>query len=125
MKKRDIIIILIIVAIALLSFVGYRAFEKEAGAENYVVIYVNGEVYKTVSLNDPQTVIVEENGNRNEIEITHEGVSMHSASCDNQLCVMQGEATLENMDTRIMGGWIVCLPNGVSVELVKGDSDAN
>lgn len=123
MKKRDIVIILSVIVIALLSFVGYRAFEKQAAEKNYVVIYVNGKVYKTVNLSDPQIVVVENNGHHNEIEITEEGVKMLSSSCDNQNCVMQGEATLENYETRLLGGWIICLPNQVSIELVKGDSD--
>ncbi len=125
MKKRDIVIILSVVLIALVSFVGFRVLEKQTSQSNYVVIYVNGEVYKTVNLNEPQIVVIDKNDHHNEIEITEEGVKMLASSCDNQICVMQGEATLENMETRIMGGWIVCLPNEISIELVKGDSNEN
>ncbi|MFA9422344.1 MAG: NusG domain II-containing protein [Sedimentibacter sp.] len=125
MKKRDKIIILSVVLIALLSFVGYRISEKQISQENYVVISVNGEIYKTVSLSDPQIVVIENNGHHNEIEITEEGVRMLASNCDNQVCVMQGEATLENIDNRLMGGWIVCLPHQISIELVKGDSNEN
>jgi len=125
MKKRDLVIILSVIVIAILSFVGYRVFDKQASDANYVIVSVNGEEYKRVSLSDPQTVVVENNGHRNEIKITEEGVKMLSSSCDNQNCVMQGEATLENFETRILGGWIICLPNQVSIELVKGDSNEN
>ena len=34
-----------------------------------------------------------------------------------QDCVEQGTMTGENVDTRPMRNWIVCLPNGISIEL--------
>jgi hypothetical protein len=125
MKKRDKQIVLLIIVIAFLCLVGYKFFERESSDSNYVVIALDGQEYKRVSLSEPQTVVVDHEGKHNEIEITKEGVSMHSSNCYNQNCIMQGEATLENIDERIMGGWIVCLPNGVSIELVKGESNEN
>lgn len=125
MKKRDIQIVFLIIVIAFLCLVGYKFFEGESAESNYVVISIDGKEYKRVSLSEPQIVVIEHDGKHNEIEITSEGVSMHSSSCSNQNCVMQGEATLDNMDERIMGGWIVCLPNGVSIELVKGENNEN
>jgi len=125
MKKRDKQIVLLVIVIAFLCLVGYKFFERENAESNYVVISVDGKEYKRVSLSEPQTVVIDQDGKHNEIEITNEGVSMHSSSCSNQNCVMQGEATLENMDNRIMGGWIVCLPNKVSIELVKGENNEN
>ncbi len=121
MKKRDIQIILIIIVFALLSFGGFKYFEGEVGNSNYVVISVDGEEYKRVSLTEPQTVIIDKNGRHNEIKITENGVYVKNANCDNQDCILQGEANLQNIEERIMGGWIVCLPNKVSIELVKGD----
>lgn len=53
----------------------------------------------------------------NVIHFTPEGVSMESSTCDNQDCVEQGEATLQNKDVRVLANWIICLPNQVSVEL--------
>jgi hypothetical protein len=125
MKKRDKQIVLLIIVIAFLCLVGYKFFERESADSNYVVIALDGQEYKRVSLSEPQKVVVDHEGKHNEIEITNQGVSMHSSNCDNQNCIMQGEATLENIDERIMGGWIVCLPNGVSIELVKGESNEN
>ncbi len=53
----------------------------------------------------------------NVIHFTQEGVSMESSTCDNQDCVEQGEATLQNKDVRVLANWIICLPNQVSIEL--------
>ena len=44
-------------------------------------------------------------------------VYMADSTCENQDCVDQGTMTEENVDTRPMRNWIVCLPNGISIEL--------
>lgn len=122
MKKTDIKIIIIVLIVALTFFIYSRVVMQNIEETSFVIITVDSEEYKRVSLNDPQTVIIDIDGKKNEVEITKEGVSMHYSSCENQLCLGQGEATLENLDTRIMGGWIVCLPNAVTIELVKGEN---
>ena len=48
-------------------------------------------------------------------------IDMHEANCDNQDCVEQGEVTLENKDTRILGNMIICLPNQVTLQLYSRD----
>ena len=53
----------------------------------------------------------------NNIHVTPTGVYMESASCENQDCVLQGEVTLENKDTRVLENMIICLPNQVFLEL--------
>ena len=44
---------------------------------------------------------------------------MAFSTCDNQLCVSEGVVTLENKADRILGNYIVCLPNGVTLELLN------
>ncbi|MBQ8161668.1 MAG: NusG domain II-containing protein [Clostridia bacterium] len=53
----------------------------------------------------------------NVIHLTPDGVNMESSTCENQDCVQQGSVTLENRHERLLGGWIICLPNQVSLEL--------
>ena len=53
----------------------------------------------------------------NDICVTPTGVYMESSTCENQDCVYQGEVTLDNMDERILGNMIICLPNQVCLEL--------
>ena len=43
---------------------------------------------------------------------------MHSSTCDNQLCIGQGEVTVENYTRRILGPYVLCLPNQVELQLV-------
>lgn len=53
----------------------------------------------------------------NDIHVTPEGFYMEYSTCDNQNCVDEGEVTFENRDSRILGNAVLCLPNGVCLEL--------
>ena len=53
----------------------------------------------------------------NLLHVTPEGFYMESSTCENQDCVEQGLVTLENRSERILGGWVICLPNLVYLEL--------
>ena len=53
----------------------------------------------------------------NVIHVSSEGVYMESSTCENQDCVEEGIVTFENLNTRILGWYIICLPNGVTLAL--------
>ncbi len=53
----------------------------------------------------------------NVIHVTPTGVCMESANCENRDCVLQGEVTLGNKGTRLLGNMIICLPHQVVLEL--------
>lgn len=53
----------------------------------------------------------------NIIHVTSTGFCVCSANCATQDCVGQGEVTLENLDTRIMGNMVICLPHRLTLEL--------
>ena len=57
----------------------------------------------------------------NTIHLTPAGVYMESATCENQDCVHQGEVTLDNISSRILGNMIICLPNQVVLELYSAE----
>ena len=62
-------------------------------------------------------------GPQSQLGKDHEnGVRMESSSCKNQICVKQGTISLETADELALGRWIICLPNGVSVELSEDGS---
>lgn len=54
----------------------------------------------------------------NVVHVIVDGFYMHSSTCANQDCVKQGEVTLDNIETRILANWVVCLPNNVMLELL-------
>lgn len=117
MKRFDLIIIGAAVLLALALFLLLRpALHKAA----YAVVYVNDSEYARLPLDTPTLLTVEqENGALNVIRICDGGVRMESSSCRNQLCVQQGHLTTEKAQSAALANWIVCLPNGVSIELVE------
>ena len=64
--------------------------------------------------------VTQPDGAVNEIANTGSAVSMAEANCHNQDCVRMGEVTRDNYELRVMGGFIVCLPHRLSVE-VRGE----
>ncbi len=118
LKKKDFIIIGVVLAIAVvLLAVKYLPVSK--GSSDYIVIYVGNEEYKRVPIGDKQMITIDQgNGKVNVVEITERGAVMHSSTCANQDCIHEGEVTLDNYNNRVLNNWIICLPNKVSVELV-------
>ncbi len=64
--------------------------------------------------------IIQEDGSENTVAVTGEAVYMEHADCDNQDCVQMGAVTRENLELRVMGGFIICLPHKISVEVREG-----
>ena len=85
----------------------------------YLLVTVRGVVYKPIPLTEEGEYTVKQgsSGMENVIHVTATSVNMKSSTCDNQDCVQQGEVTLENMEQRILGNMIICLPNEVTLEL--------
>ena len=71
-----------------------------------------GEVH-TVTVRQPD-------GAENVIALDGKAVVMQSANCENQDCVQMGAVTRDNLELRVMGGFIICLPHRVSVEVRGG-----
>ncbi|MBR7189389.1 MAG: NusG domain II-containing protein [Clostridia bacterium] len=64
--------------------------------------------------------VLQPDGEENEIVLTGDEVYMERANCENQDCVEMGRVTRDNYELRAMGGFIICLPHRVSVE-VRGE----
>ena len=122
MKKKDILLICGVLLLALAVFFASRLLlPNSSGAE--VTVYVGGEVYAKVSASDYQTITVDQgDGKVNVIVIDASGVRMDSSTCKNQICVRHGTIDPAQADELLLDHWIVCLPNGVSVE-VTGTED--
>ena len=113
-KKADIILFIIILAVGLavtvLPLAGTISDPK-------VKVTVDGETYGIYSLAEDQTIeIVREtpDGTLSNVLVIQSGTCfMESASCHNQICV-------EHAPISGQGGVIVCLPNKVIIEIVGG-----
>ncbi|MBQ8111103.1 MAG: NusG domain II-containing protein [Clostridia bacterium] len=86
-----------------------------------VYITLDGKALIDLPFDTAHTVsVVQPDGGENVVEITGDAVTMRSANCDNQDCVEMGAVTADNLEVRVMGGFIICLPHRLSVE-VRGD----
>ncbi len=123
MKKKDILLICGVLLLALVAFFASRLLlPNSSGAE--VTVYVDGEVYAKVSASDYQTITVDQgDGKVNVIVIDENGVRMDSSTCKNQICVRHGTIDPAQADELLLDHWIVCLPNGVSVEVTGAEDE--
>ena len=81
-------------------------------------IALDGAPLADLPFGEAHTVrIAQAEGYENIVEFTGEAVFMRSANCENQDCVHMGEVTRENLEVRVMGGFIICLPHRISVEV--------
>ena len=96
-----------------------------AKATREVRVYQAGKLVASGRLGQKEDIVVRgENGEENVVSFTENGVRMKSATCHNQLCIDQGEVTLNNFRTRFYRNEIICLPNRVTVQLVLTDEEA-
>lgn len=83
-----------------------------------VYVTLDGQALIDLPFGEAHTLIVRQpDGAENAVVLTGEAVYMQSANCDGQDCVQMGEVTLHNLEARVLGGFIVCLPHRLSVEV--------
>ncbi len=109
MKKRDFILIGVIVAATVIAF-AVQALTQEDGA--YVLVKVDGEEVGRYSLG--QDGEYELNGGTNVLRIEQGRAYLVSASCPNHLCVKRGSIGKR-------GETITCLPNRLTVTVYGAD----
>ncbi len=89
----------------------------------WLLITVDDKTYKPYPLTKTgdYTISQKKKNATNVIHVTEDSIQMASSTCDNQLCVTEGVVTLENKAGRILGNYIICLPNGVTLELLNAE----
>ena len=117
MKKRDIIIIVIFLAIAVAGLAAFRLLSP-TGSITYADIYVGDALYEVVPLNEDAVITVDQgDGKVNYVEVKDGSIFMADSTCADHLCVQQGSMDPGNYEDRPMLNWIICLPNQVTVQL--------
>lgn len=114
MKRKDIILIVVLLAIAGI-FYGAQTFLTKKGQQ--VVVTVDKKVVLTKSLDKDQTIEIPLKDGTNIIKIKNGAVSMIDADCPDQVCVRHKEI-------QKTGETIVCLPHKVVVE-IKGKEESD
>lgn len=122
MKKRlgKIDLAVLAAILIVICFAGvFTAAVKKPGET--LVISLDGEIYREVSLNEDQRIEIKKEGvTVNVLDIRDGKADMKSATCPDKLCVHQNPVSKS-------GESIVCLPNKVVVEVKgekKGDFDS-
>jgi len=121
MKKKDVLLILGVLLLALLAF-GASRLLAPASSGATVTVYVGGEEYAKVRADDYQTITIDQgDGKVNVLVIAENDVHMESSTCKNQICVHHSPIDPQQADELLLDNWIVCLPNGVSVEVTGAE----
>lgn len=107
------------------AFAGPMPAAPKIEVRGYVVITLTDDYGQTRRFGEPipmdrdKIITVRQSDDKiNRIHITPDSVEMDSSTCANQDCVGEGVITLENYKTRILSTYIICLPNGVQVEMI-------
>ena len=106
MKKNDLILIGILLLISTVFFL-YNGFGMEKGSQ--IVITVNDEIFGSYSLNEEQTIPIDEH---NTLKISNGQADMIWADCPDELCIKQKPISKS-------GENIICLPNKVVVSVIS------
>ena len=111
-KRQDMILIAVILAAAVLLFLGTKIMHKSPA--EVIEISVDGKVIETLDLAKDQELTIDGvSGGTNHLIIKDGEAWVSEATCPDRLCVHQGKIHLD-------GEIIVCLPNKVVIEGEKG-----
>ena len=92
---------------------------KKAAADVAQVWFtLDGSLLLTLPFAEAHAVtVLQEDGSENTIRMTGAAVYMEKVNCPHEDCVQMGEITLENLEYRPLGGFLVCLPHRLVVEV--------
>ena len=97
-----------------------NGFSVSPDSDDDVRVYITIGGYSLLDLpfGEAHTVLIHQRvGSENLVRLTGEAVYMERSTCEGNDCVNMGEVTRENMEMRVLGGFIICLPNMISVEV--------
>lgn len=114
--KRDIVVLVIIFAVVVAVWLGYRLLNQ--GDASTVRVTVDGNDYGVYRLTDEQEIPIQTGGVvTNTLVIKGGKADMIEATCPDKLCVHQKAISST-------GETIVCLPNKVVAEVISSDTEA-
>ena len=114
-RKGDLIAIALVLLLAISVFLCFLPRRGEEAA--YAQIYLNGQLVKTVALDQDQTFQIQDRY-CNQITVSDGKIAITDADCPGQDCVHSGSI---HQSGRIL----VCLPNGLEIRIVSSDADVD
>ena len=125
MKRRDFIILAIVLVASLTLYLLRPQAIEDQTATAYLQISIAGEIQELVPLTEEREIRIElDNGDYNVVQIFAGGFYVSEANCYNQDCVHQGEVTVDNIGSRALANEIICLPHKLVLSLVTQDEAA-
>lgn len=113
MKKKDIILGIGIITVALLMLLFMQINRGEEG--DRIQVTLDGKVYGTYSLEKDQVIEIEEGSFYNKIRVEDGKAYMEEANCLDGYCEEQGKISRHTQT-------IVCLPHKLVVEVLESDN---
>ena len=114
MKKKDIILGIGIITVALLMLLFMQINRGEEG--DRIQVTLDGKVYGTYSLEKDQVIEIEEGSFYNKIRVEDGKAYMEEANCPDGYCEELGKISRHTQT-------IVCLPHKLVVEVLEADND--
>jgi hypothetical protein len=111
MKKKDLVVIGVILAVILLSVLLMQLFKKEG---DYVVVRIDGKQVAKYSLQTDGEYQL--NGGTNVLKIQNGKAYLIYADCPDHLCINQGKVHQN-------GQTITCLPNRLTITVVTDNGE--
>ncbi|HPJ02535.1 MAG TPA: NusG domain II-containing protein [Candidatus Limiplasma sp.] len=122
MKRRDIIILVIVLVASLTLYLLRPKAVDDASAGVYMRVSIAGQEQELVPLTEDREIRIEQdNGDYNIIHIFDGGFEITEANCYNQDCIHQGEVTVDNIGGRALANEVICLPHKLVLSLVSAD----
>ena len=114
-RKGDWLAIAMVAALAISVILCFLPQNSKQAA--MAQIYLNGELIKTVNLDQDQRFVVTDKYS-NEITVENGEITVTASDCPGQDCVHSG--SIHNA-----GRILVCLPNGMEIRVISGMSDVD
>ena len=113
-NKKELLIIVILLMIALISFLFFRI----SGQGAVVEITIAQKLYGTYDLKVDQEILISDNeGNLLLDCVIKDGtIKVFSANCPDKICIDEGSI-------KLAGQTIVCLPNQVVIKIIGDDAE--
>ena len=114
LKTLDYTVIIILIIFTISSFFFTLIVSNKKYDEKYVEIYVDGEFYKDVDLDDnhEETINISTKYGSNSIAVSKGQVYISDADCKDKICIKDGYKSN-------VGEMLVCLPHKIIVQ-IKG-----
>lgn len=112
MKKKDFILIAVILLAIVIAFFANKAINS--GQSDRIEIYVNNKLYKEYLIDANEKITIKNGNEKNVVYIHDNGVEMLEADCPDGVCVDTGFINKP-------GQSIVCLPHKINIKIVTDD----